>query len=430
MTILFRQDPFDGRCLALLSQGPSLSGNSSAYDLSPRGEDSGDEEVPEENGWKRVLFEDNRSFPDNYTPDSFLSYLTVNMDLTIYRYFPSVIATIRAFSVHASLVPIFFVVFYFLRISRMNPYHLISVDLGFMIAGYLAREMMVRHLISLNLPSFSSLNAPRGRSFGSEINPSFTAFPIHANSPAHTRSISLTTPGESKNFHWSLMGDLRPAFLVFGTIYILSPLLRTLTRSWSEDTIIAIAVTMLIVHLAFHDYDFISRTKTTLEQWYQNRGDVERVKRVWQRVDNSQALNAIIFSAIVLASRLNSFESVFGFIFFSITAFAFLPFVLKCINLLFPSFYLYVVCPSTVGLTAVMLQVFVGALPMGIFISVLAVIIFVCPYILVKAMPLKKAFKGPWDIALVKRRAPPITPVGNSVIMLGSGYQDQGKRLS
>jgi hypothetical protein len=429
MTILFRQDPLDGRCLALLSQGPSLSGNSSAYDLSPRGEDSGDEEVPEENGWKRVLFEDNRSYPDNYTPDSFLSYLSVNMDLTIYRYIPSVIATIRAFSVHASLVPIFFVVFYFLRISRMNPYHLISVDLVVMILGYLAREIMVRHLISWNLPSFNSMNAQRGRSFGSEI---VTSFPVPLNSPAHTRSISLQNnhPRDTEKFDWSLMSDLRPAFLVFGTIYILSPLLRTLTRSWSEDTIVAIAVTMLIVHLAFHDYDFISRTKTTLEQWYQNRGDVARVKRVWQRVDNSQALNAIIFSAIVLASRLNSFESVFGFIFFSITAFAFLPFVLKCTNLLFPNFYLYCVCPLSVVSTAIMLQVFVGALPMAIFVGVLAVIIFVCPYILVKAMPLKKAFKGPWDIALVKRRPPPITPVGNSVIMLGSGYHDHGKRLS
>ena len=430
MTISFRQDPFDGRCLTLLSQGP-LSGNSSAYDFSPRRDDSADEdEVAEENGWKRVLFEDNRSFPDNYTADSFLSYLSVNMDLTIYEYLPSVIATIKAFSVHASLVPIFFVVFYFLRIDRMNPYHLVSVDLGLMIAGYVAREIMVRHLVALNLPSFNSLNGMRGRSFGSEFNPSFTSYPVPSNSPAHTKSFGREGPGPRSNMQWSLTDDLRPAFLVFGTVYILSPLLRTLTRSWSEDTIIAIAVTMLIVHLAFHDYDFIGRTKTTLEQWYQNRGDVARAKRGWQRVDNSQSLNAIIFSAIVLASRLNSFESVFGFIYFSITAFAFLPFVLKCLNLIFPNFFLYCVCPMTVVVTTVMLHVFVGALPMVIFIAVLSVVVFVCPYILVKAMPLKKAFKGPWDIAYVKRRAMPITPVGNSIIALG-GYLDSGsKRLS
>lgn len=170
---------------------------------------------------------------------------------------------------------------------------------------------------------------------------------------------------------------------------------------------------MLIVHLAFHDYTFILRSKTSLEQWYQYRGDEARVKRTWKRVDFSQALNAIIFSAIVLASRLSSFERVFAFIFFSIAAFAFLPFVLKCINLSFPNFFLYGICPCAVTCTALMLQILVGTLSMVIFISVVAVVIFVCPFILVKALSLKKAIKGPWDIAHVKRRAVPSTPMAN-----------------
>ena len=416
MTILFRQDPFDGRSLALLSQGGPTSGGVSLDELSI----DSDGDVPDEKGWNRVLYEDNREFPDNYTPNSFLSYLTVNNDLTIYEYIPSVVATIKAVSVHASLVPIFFVVFYFLRINRMNTYHLISVDFALMVAGYFARELVFRHLLSVNVPTFNAIPAPRGRSFGSEANPSFVA--MNANSPMHTRSISLST--QISAAEWSWMDDVGRAVLVFGTLYILSPLLRTLTRSWSEDTIIAIAVTMLIVHLAFHDYDFILRSKTTLEQWYQVRGQVARVKRSWQRVDNSQALNAIIFSAIVLASRLNSFESVFGFIFFSITAFAFLPYLLKYVNLAFPRFYLYCMCPLSVILTAVMLQIYVGILPVVIFVGVVAVILFVCPYILVKALPLKKAFKGPWDIVYVKRRALPVTPANPSLVLTSSMYAD------
>jgi len=379
-----------------------------------------DGEIPDDQGWSRVLYEDNRSFPDNYTPNTFLSYLSVNMDLTIYEYIPSVISTIKAVSVHASLVPIFFVVFYFLRTNRMNPFHLISADFALMIAGYFARELVFRHLLKMTLPSFNAAAAPRGRSFGSEANPSFISFSAQSNSPMHARSIS-TLP-EVPSIKWSWMDDVRRAVLVFGTLYILSPLLRTLTESWSEDTIIAIAVTMLIVHLAFHDYDFILRSKTTLEQWYQARGDVARVKRSWQRVDYSQALNAIVFSAIVLASRLNSFESVFGFIFFSITAFAFFPFVLKYVNLAFPRLYLYCVCPLSFTLTTVMLQVYVGILPLFIFVVVVALVTFVCPYLLVKALPLKKAFKGPWDIVYVKRRALPVTPVAQTNSLSGSMY--------
>jgi hypothetical protein len=412
MKILFRQDPFDGRSLALLSQVPPPSAGISIDEESDSEE--GEKDIPDENGWRRVLYEENRSFPDNYTPESFLSYLAVNMDLTIYEYAPCVIATIKAVSVHASLVPIFFVVFYFLRIHRMNEYQLISVDLMLMVAGYFAREMVFRHLRGLSMPVISIAQASRGRSFGSEANPSFTAFSGHMNSPVHTRSTSSVPPATSDQ--WSLMDDLRRAFLVFGTVYILSPLLRTLTRSWSEDTIIAIAVTMLIVHLAFHDYDFLLRSKTSLEHWHQVRGDISRVKRAWQKVDNSQALNAIIFSAIVLASRLTSFESVFGFILFSISAFAFFPFVLKLANLILPSFYLYCVCPLTVGLTAVMLNIFVGVIPMIIYVVVLAFVLFMCPYLLVKALPLKKAFKGPWDIVYVKRKAMPVTPISNSII--------------
>lgn len=404
MTISFRQDFFDGRCLTILTQG---IGSSTPSEGSVGSSNGSENDIPDENTWKRVLYEDNRAFPDNYTPDTFLSSLSINMDLTKYEYIPSVISTIKAVSIHLSLIPCFFVTFYFLRIHRLSPFYLICIDLAIVILGYVAREIVVRHLLNVFVQPFGTFNTPRGRS---TVSDSF----IPNASPMNSRSVSGIIPIQYRSDRWSLMEDLRRAFLVFGSIYILSPLLRTLTRSWSEDTIIAIAVTMLIVHLAFHDYTFISRGKSTLEQWHQARGEVDRVKRAWKKVDHSPALNAIIFSAIVLASRLNSFESVFGFIFFSIAGFAFLPFVLKCVNLIFPNVFLYAVCPLCVSVTAAMLQVYVGYIVMFIFLAVLAVVMFVCPYILVRALSLKKAIKGPWDIAHVKRKTVPTTPIGNA----------------
>ena len=392
MTISFRQDPFDGRCLTILSQGVPSSSSAPPTD------------GPADNGWRRVLYEENGKFPDNYTPDSFLSCLSVNSDVKIYEYVPSVVETIKAVSIHACLIPIFFILYYLLHINKLNPLYLIGIDIVLLIGGYTAREFVVRHLRQLTV--YSSANgfgfaSPRQRSNLSGIHQSDdSASPVQSRPALNEQEVQ-----------WSLLQDLNRAFLVFGTVYILSPLLRTLTRSWSEDTIIAIAVTMLIVHLIFHDYTFISRTKSSLEHWHQLRGDVGRVTRGWKKVDHSMALNAIIFSAIVLASRLNSFESVFGFIFFSMTAFAFLPFVSKSLNLAHTDFFLYLLCPGAVVLTALFMYVLTGILLTVTFVSILGLVVFVCPYLLIKCLPLKKAIKGPWDIAHVKRRAIPPTPM-------------------
>jgi phosphatidylinositol glycan class C protein len=37
-------------------------------------------------------------------------------------------------------------------------------------------------------------------------------------------------------------------------VYLLSPLMHTLTRTISEDSIIALTVCALLAHLALHDY--------------------------------------------------------------------------------------------------------------------------------------------------------------------------------
>lgn len=385
MTIKFRQDPFDGRCLEILSQGVPQ----------PPPLEPSDSPTAPVDGWKRILYEENDRVPDNFTPDTFLSSLSVNMDVRIYEYLPCVAGTVKAMSLHACLVPIFFVLFYFLRSEALNPLHVIAVDVVLLVLGYAAREVVVRQLLRTDVQTFIGFASPRVRSHGSDTG----GIGMSHNSPSLLRVVETSgTPD------WSLLSDLKRAVLVFGTLYTVAPILRTLTRTWSEATIIAIAVTMLIVHLVFHDYVFISKTKSSLEQWYLGRGDMARVKREWKRVDTSLALNAIIFSAIVLASRLDSFEAVFGFTFFSISAFAFLPFVLKAINLLAPAVFLWLVCPAGVVATATMLHVFVGKLPMSIFAGVVTIVAFICPYVLIKALPLKKAIKGPWDIAHVSRR--------------------------
>ena len=424
MTISFRQDLFDGRCLTILSGVPlpGLPASGMSIDeCSDVSASAGD------GGWKRILYEPNADFPDNYTPPSFLSSLSVNMDVRIYEYIPSVMETAKSTALHSCLIPIFFIIYYLLSVDRLQPAYLISLDIFLLISGYIAREFVIRHLLAFQVQSHQGYASPRRIPRGSSEDspPPITvvgvpiALPLSAAGPLMSRSAfssSRFAPPAYSN--WFLVKDLNRAFLVFGTVYILSPLLRTLTRAWSSDTIIAIAVTMLIVHIIFHDYSFVSRTKSSLEFWHQLRGDTDRITRSWKRVDNSLALNAIVFSAVVLASRLNSSESVFGFIFFSMAAFSFLPFLLKITNLLSPSVYLLVLSPAVVFLTTLLVYTFAGLLVAVVFISIVCVITFVCPYLLIKCLSLKKAIKGPWDIAHVNRRSMPPTPIGTG----GSGF--------
>ena len=50
--------------------------------------------------------------------------------------------------------------------------------------------------------------------------------------------------------------------LFAGSLLGLSPVLKTLTQSYSSDTIWALTITLSAIHLIFHDYQFIINAKT------------------------------------------------------------------------------------------------------------------------------------------------------------------------
>lgn len=53
-------------------------------------------------------------------------------------------------------------------------------------------------------------------------------------------------------------GALRSCFLFCATLSLLSPVLRTLTKSYADDTIWALAVIFACVHLISHDYCYVN----------------------------------------------------------------------------------------------------------------------------------------------------------------------------
>jgi len=166
-----------------------------------------------------------------------------------------------------------------------------------------------------------------------------------------------------------------------------------------------------MLHVIFHDYEFMSRGRSKMDDWYIAKGDKARVINRWKQVDSPIGLNAVLLSSILLGSRLEKTEAVFAFIFFSITTFAYLPFLLKWVFQVSRGAYLRLVVPVLLAIVASILHVHLGRLVTMIYLVVYGVVVICGPALLILCLPLKRAIKGPWDIAHVKPRVEIETPV-------------------
>ncbi len=124
----------------------------------------------------------------------------------------------------------------------------------------------------------------------------------------HTAPRSSAALFSPSRFWHFLQASLLKMLLLSGALLGLSPLLMTLTSSYSSDTIWALTFSLFVVHVVFHDY-----TK---------RDPVEA-----STFQSTISLNAAIFASVLLASRLNSAEPVFAFMLFSFLLFAGFPVV-------------------------------------------------------------------------------------------------------
>ena len=83
---------------------------------------------------------------------------------------------------------------------------------------------------------------------------------------------------------------MRQSTLLLLGVYFLSPLYSTLTKSISDDTIVAASVWLLLAHLYMHDYFFVTS--------------------VADKLSGSLSLAAAVAAALLLASRLRLPEQV------------------------------------------------------------------------------------------------------------------------
>ena len=162
-------------------------------------------------------------------------------------------------------------------------------------------------------------------------------------------------------------------FLSFGLG--LSPVLSKLTDTISTDTIHTTAAFMLLLHLFFHNYNSEASAAYS---------------------STALSLNAALFSAVCLASRLNSSQDGFALLTLSVIAFA-----------LFPIWRMKI--PGAMSIpTAFSASLAAGALgTMSVSVwhglavwATLAAVMLVAPGLFVRWQNYKDTIHGPWDEAV------------------------------
>lgn len=156
--------------------------------------------------------------------------------------------------------------------------------------------------------------------------------------------------------------------LVFG--YISSPILHTLTHSISTDTIFTLTFFVMFIHLIFFDYGVPAFM-----------------------VSKTISLNAAIFGAICLSSRLSSSLHAFTLLVLSSEFFALLPIFME--RFWSPIWMLLIAILSSYLLLRVSFSVWVTYSLVSCFIN------FGCPYVFVDQQKHKNNIHGPWDEAIV-----------------------------
>ncbi|KAK3489343.1 phosphatidylinositol N-acetylglucosaminyltransferase subunit C [Neurospora hispaniola] len=118
------------------------------------------------------------------------------------------------------------------------------------------------------------------------------------------------------------LSTIKSAVLIYFTLLGLSPILKSLTRSTSSDSIWAISFWLLAINIFFFDYSINNNpfTQATITNPHSNQTGAQHKFPI-----ASLSTNAALMASTVLASRLPSTGQVFSLTLFSIEVFGLFP---------------------------------------------------------------------------------------------------------
>ena len=277
--------------------------------------------------------------PDNYTDqDTFLEHLQRNPRLQPYDFWP-LVADSTVIVQHVCSVIIFVVCFVGIIEEKVSPGAVVGWGSILTFLGWVSWDSWVGQ--EANKPATppifthepSTISAASSVSNLGITNSSSSNFParhahsasassIHSNLSTVTSSQATTPkyvpnfPSPSHSSQFSHRTSLRfstakSALLIYFTLLGLSPILKSLTRSTSSDSIWAMSFTLFAINIFFFDYGSPAPSSST------NSAN--------KNIPASLSTNAALMASTVLASRLPSTNQVFSLTLFSIEVFGLFP---------------------------------------------------------------------------------------------------------
>ncbi|CCE81733.1 Piso0_002399 [Millerozyma farinosa CBS 7064] len=299
--------------------------------------------------WKKLLYL-KQAYPDNYTSETFLSQMKRNSSVTNYSYW-KLVHDFALIVLHLSNILLVVLLFMGIYLYNWNASVPTIVGSCFSIAGFIVRDRIA--------------NARKTASTCARDRASAAGDDVLVQSPMSMRT--RQTP------------KLKSFFLLMFMLLVLTPVLSSLTKSTSSDSIWALCFILCVCNIIFHDYGM-----NTANEHY----------------SPIISTNISFANAIVLASRLVSTRPVFCFTLLAVQINVLLPIFDYSLRKHYPKRHFHTILMITMFaiVHVLIFKLFTVKLLLA-WITMQASIAFFLPAYFLFLQKYKNELQGPWDPA-------------------------------
>ena len=315
--------------------------------------------------WKKVLYR-KQPFADNHVDETFLRGLKTNVNVVERNYWAMVKSTANI-TQEILIVLIFCVVFKFTHDVSGAPPTAIVEKSGIIVAH--TDETQAAQL----------LESTKNSSLDHEAKDRWMYILMIINISTVILGYTLELILWPAHFTLHNIGQaIKNCALFIVIVLVFSPVLRTLTKTFSDDTIYALTIWLFLIHLMFYDYTFVEVF------WFYG----------------TLSLNAAIFASVLLASRLTSNSHSFAIVTFAIALFGVFPIFRHAVRLYSEKLHLL----FTIALFFLVWRMLneIAYFLTVIYVTSIFTINIVAPGFFINLQKLKREITGPWDIAKVE----------------------------
>ncbi|KAF2642914.1 GPI2-domain-containing protein [Massarina eburnea CBS 473.64] len=344
-------------------------------------------------------------FPDNYTDEkTFLDHLQRNPRMQPYEFW-SLMANSTVIVQQVASVAIFCCSFTAIFQERVSPLSVVSgasfcTFLAWLLWDYwMADSDAVAQEDVDGTSSSESLTDPQE----DDAKNGKLTFASNSDNPAHQPpyidpNSSLSPKNQQR------LATAKSALLIYAALLGLSPILKSLTKSTTSDSIWALSSWLLFMNIAFFDYG----TSNGSQYVYKS----SLITANHNSLPASISTNSALMASTVLASRLPSTTHVFSLTLFSIEIFGLFPIFRR--QLRAESWYghlaltIFLVVTASGALFATLAGGTRGVWIAGVILGSLITFVCmgICSWWLISLQKYKNEIHGPWDPArpVIRRR--------------------------